>query len=120
MAFRAGERLHVYALVAPSALSPGVTGLRRERLQRIAFRGVHAIVGPVPRAAAATPAALVRYDAIIHKLARRYPALLPSRFGTILDVAELAAIVDLRRDALARALRLVRNRVQMTLRVFSP
>jgi hypothetical protein len=111
----------VYALVAPSQKTPGVTGIRGERLRRVSFRRVHAVVGEMRSAPKPTGVAVRRYDAVMRELGDRFPAILPARFGTCVGgMDELAFIVKTREASFARSLRLVRNRVQMTVRIFSP
>jgi hypothetical protein len=53
----------------------------------------------------------------MHELAARFPAMLPARFDTFVDEDELMFILSSRRVSLARALTMVRGRVQMTIRV---
>jgi hypothetical protein len=113
--------LCVYAIVSRSRQAPGTTGLTGERLRRITVAGLDAIVGRMSRVPAARAATLRRYDAIERALARRHPAILPARFGTaVADADELALRLRPGRDALRDALRLVRGRVQMTIRLFEP
>lgn len=60
--------------------------------------------------------ALRQHDRIVSRLAGRVPALLPVRFGTLLDAAGLAEALRERDDELAEAFDLVRGRCQMTWR----
>lgn len=111
----------VYALVAPSRTTPGVTGVRREKLRRIAFGPVDVVVGAVTSVPKPTGVAVRRYDAVMRELGDRYPAVLPARFGTCVSgLEELAFIVKSRQASFVKSLRLVRHRVQMTVRIFSP
>lgn len=83
--------------------------------------GLIAIVGALDGAADRTPgeARLRAHDAVVRRAAERAAALLPARFGQVAaDLDVLRERVAPRRDALARALELVRGRAQMTLRVF--
>jgi len=66
---------------------------------------------------AASEDALRRQHAIVCRLGDRFEALLPARFGTVVDIGELRRIVALRAEAIGRALELVRGRVQMTVRI---
>ena len=110
--------IYVYALVSPSRVTPRSRGFRGERLRRIALPGADVIVGAVSKAPAPTEVALRRYDAVIRTLADQYPALLPARFGTtVSDVDELTMVLGARGGAVKKALKLVRNRVQMTIRI---
>lgn len=113
--------LCVYALVSPSRKTPGVTGVRGERLRRISFQRVDVIVGQMASPPKPTGVAVRRYDTVMRTLGDRFPAILPARFGTcVVDVEELAFIVKTRQASFVKSLRLVRNRVQMTVRIFSP
>ena len=55
---------------------------------------------------------------IVAMLARQFDAILPARFGTLIDQPELLRIVQLRRQILQDALARVRGHEQMTVRVF--
>jgi len=79
---------------------------------------VAAIVGEVLRPPRPTPDNLRRYDAVMRRLAARFPSLLPARFSTSFDdTAELSFVLRSRQDSLRRALAHVRGRVQMTVRI---
>jgi hypothetical protein len=79
---------------------------------------VLAVVGEV-EAGAATPAALAAHDAVVRRLAGRFDALLPVRFGErVRNEADLATLLGPRSHDLAEALERVRGCEQMTLRVF--
>ena len=111
----------VYALIAPSRRTPGVTGVRRERLRRISFGRVDVIVGEMTSAPKPTGVGVRRYDTVMRELGDRFPAILPARFGTcVAGTEELAFIIQSRQASFVKSLRLVRNRVQMTVRIFSP
>jgi hypothetical protein len=90
-----------------------------EPLRVVAAGGLAAIVGSIGRSPDATPRALARYDAVVRQLAERFPAVLPARFGTCVSREELASILAARADSLSRALRHVRGRAQMTVRVIA-
>lgn len=64
--------------------------------------------------------ALRRQHDIVVALHRSTDAILPVRFGALLDVDELTEVMRLRRRILARALARVRGREQMTIRIFGP
>jgi len=98
-----------------------VTGVAGERLHAVRVAGVELVVGVVPRAPRATAATLRRYDGAIRDLMAVYASVLPARFATCASqVEEIAASVRDRRMAIRRNLRLVRHRVQMTIRIFAP
>jgi gas vesicle protein GvpL/GvpF len=105
--------LCVYAITA-SPCAPGVSGVR---LRAIGAGRVWASAAPVRRAPAVTPASLRRYHRTVTAIAAASPAVLPVRFGTVIDEAELRAVLRSRRAVLATALRKVRGQVQMTVRL---
>ena len=116
----------VYAIVGRSPKTLRSIGGERLRIVRLptgalanAGRGtLAAVVSDRPRASA-SPANLRRYDRVVRELAARFPAILPARFGTVVEEGELMFILSSRRAALGRALSMVRGRVQMTIRVLS-
>jgi hypothetical protein len=104
----------VYALAPRGVTVPGA-------LRTISAGGIEAIVGTVPRPAKPTEAALRAHDRVLRELADGAPAILPVRFGTYFeDAGELELILRARQDTFRRALRAVRGRAQMTLRVAHP
>lgn len=110
--------LLVYALAGRGARRPDVPGIVGERLQTIALGALDAVVGEVAAAPRPTGRNLRRYDRLLTALWRRYPALLPARFGTVLrDRTELELTVRARQRTLCRQLTIVRNRAQMTVRL---
>ena len=54
--------------------------------------------------------------ATVIRIAAQVPAVLPARFGSLVDGEELAALVRRQQPAIEEAFALVRHRVQMTLR----
>jgi hypothetical protein len=92
-------------------------GLERELLRVVTVGRVSAIVGELRRAPGATYDRLTRYDAVMRRLSERYAAILPVRFGTCLTRDELEVILRERQPSFHRALRHVRGRVQMTVRI---
>lgn len=111
--------LCIYALATPVAGSLRRRGLEHEPLQIVTVGRVSAVVGELPRRPSATHDVLARYDAVVGRLAERYTALLPARFATCVDRDELMFILRSRQQALRRALRHVRGRAQMTVRLVS-
>jgi hypothetical protein len=101
----------VYAIVAGESLVE--EGLRLVRCGEVG--AVVADSGPVP----VTPEALAAHDAVVRRLADRFEALLPVRFGEkVRDEADLAKLLIPRAPKLSEALERVRGCAQMTLRVF--
>ncbi|CAN5760526.1 hypothetical protein BH18ACI5_BH18ACI5_00210 [soil metagenome] len=80
-------------------------------------------IGPVfvvcerrPEAPPLSEDELRRQHAIVIRIATEIPAVLPARFGSLVDAEELTAIVRRQHTAIEEALALVRGKVQMTLR----
>jgi hypothetical protein len=111
--------LYLYALVdeAPSeSLGEGIAG---EPLRLLPQGGVSAVIGDLPERPKPDRETLEQQDAVVCRLAERFGAILPARFGEVFaDEAALAGRLDPRVREVAEALALVRGCVQMTLRVF--
>jgi hypothetical protein len=109
----------VYAL-ASAAMPPvtPITGIARERVRAVRIGGITAFVGHVRRMPSPDEPILRRFDRVVRHLFVAVPALLPARFGTCFDTLdELTTVLRLRQASLRRALRVVRGRAQMTVRV---
>jgi len=63
--------------------------------------------------------ALQAHDAVVARLARALPAILPVRFGTLMELDEIEAALDEREEEMTEAFDLVRDRVQFTWRAIS-
>jgi hypothetical protein len=113
--------LYLYAVVGePPHGDPG-RGLRRERLEVIAGRGFHLIVGRMDRPPAAAAAVVRGHDATVRRIAAAVEAILPMRFGSVVpDEDSAARLFAPRAVELAGRLVHVRGHEQMTLRVFGP
>ena len=109
--------LCVYALTTRAPRALRLRGLERELLRVVTVGRVSAIVGELRRAPGASYDRLTLYDAVMHRLSERYAAILPVRFGTCLTRDELEVILRERQQSFHRALRHVRGRVQMTVRI---
>lgn len=112
--------LCVYALTTRAPRALRLRGLARELLRVVTVGRVSAIVGELRRAPGATYDRLTLYDAVMHRLSEKYAAILPVRFGTCLTRDELGVILRERQQSFHRALRHVRGRVQMTVRILDP
>ncbi len=109
--------LLVYALVA-DAQPPLGRGIAGDALRLAEVGGFRAVVGAPRRVPSAVPATLAAYDGVQKRIARRAAATLPMRFGTTAaGEDELARTLAPAAGAVRRALALVRNREQMTLRI---
>ncbi|HXU89808.1 MAG TPA: GvpL/GvpF family gas vesicle protein [Methylomirabilota bacterium] len=110
---------YVYALLAEPPRGDTGAGLDAEPLRFIRVDGVLAAVGDMAAAPPVTPTTLRAHDQVVRRLAGLVDAILPVRFGTLLDGEQaLADAVAGRAAALRDALALVAGREQITLRVF--
>jgi len=81
--------------------------------------GAAAIVADCDESPAPTVSALRKHDAVVRRIARGVPAILPVRFGTVVETdRSLAALLEAWSAELESALGLVERREQMTLRLF--
>jgi hypothetical protein len=109
---------YVFALVDEPPARPG-SGLSG-RLSARPIPGGFAIVerrADVPPIAFGT---LRRHDAVVSRLARGVPAILPVRFGTLMEMDEIEEALTDRHEDVAEALEAVRDRVQFTWRLARP
>ena len=111
--------LYLYALVDGEPSGPLGEGLAGEPLRLLPRGGVAVVAGDLPERPRPDRETLERQDAVVRRLAERFGAILPARFGeAFADEAALAGRLDPREPEIALALALVRGCVQMTLRVF--
>jgi len=89
-------------------------------MEVISVGGIFAATERLRMPPALTEAALRRQYRIVVALAGLTPAVLPVRFGAFMTGDELERIVRVRRTILLRALRQLRGRDQMTVRIFGP
>jgi gas vesicle protein GvpL/GvpF len=89
------------------------------RIEFVTCDTLYAAVERVEGRPALSEEALRTQHAIVAQIARRVEAVLPARFGSVVDADELARLVARRREAIAQAIDLVRGRVQMTVRLFT-
>lgn len=92
-------------------------GLGDRQLHSVAIEGLQVVCQRRPDVPRASEAELRAQHALILELAGRVPAILPARFGTRLEAAELRRVVRAHRDEIRQALDIVRDRVQVTIRV---
>jgi hypothetical protein len=97
-----------------------IAPMRGHRLEMMHVAGIYAVVERLDEAPAMSEQALREQHAIIVRLANNAPAILPARFGALVDRDELARIIASRRAVLRRAFETVRGKQQMTVRVFGP
>jgi hypothetical protein len=107
-------KLYVYALVDRALPS---VHLRGHAIETFPVGDLHAAAERAEQAPAITEQSLCEQHDIVVDLATRVPAILPARFGALVDRDELEAIVSRRHAQLTTALALVREREQMTVRL---
>lgn len=111
--------IYLYALVDGEPSGPLGEGIAGEPLRLAAFGGLSAVLGDLEAPPRPDRETLQAQDAVARRLAERFPALLPARFGEQApDEPALAAKLEPRANEIAAALDLVHGCVQMTLRVF--
>ncbi len=106
---------YVFALVDDMPTGTPGTGLTGP----LGIRRVGSILAVVERRADVPPAefgTLQRHQAVVSDLAARVPAILPVRFGTLLDTDALEEVLVEREGDVADGFDLVRGRVQFTWR----
>ena len=106
--------LYVLALSDAPVLPWEEDGRRIESIQVEGISVVGERRGDVP---AVSEAELHRQHAIVQRISNAVPAVIPARFGSLLDEAELSVILRERRALIGTALDRVRDKVQMTLRI---
>lgn len=107
---------YVFALVDRAPRAGAGRGFRAP----LAFRRIAGAFAAVERREDVPPiefGVLRKHQAVVCRLARLVPAILPVRFGTLLESEEFQDRLSGRDDELAEAFGLVRNRVQFTWRV---
>jgi hypothetical protein len=111
--------LYVYAIVSRAVRARSLSSGAGARLRPVIGGEVAAIVTECPERPSPTVSALRAHDAVVRRIARAVPAILPVRFGTVLDTERsLAALLEAWSAELQPALGLVERREQMTLRLF--
>ena len=111
--------LYLYALVDGEPSGPLGEGIAGEPLRLVSLESLSAVVGDLADPPRPDQETLRAQDAVARRLAERFTALLPARFGEhAADESVFAGRLAPRAAEMARALELVRGCVQMTLRVF--
>jgi gas vesicle protein GvpL/GvpF len=111
--------LCVYAFVDEKPRRAPGRGLGGEALLVVGESKAFAIAGEMTAPLSPDEHSLLRYDAVVRRLASSVASILPARFGSTAESREqLEALVVARRQDLAKAFEVVRGREQMTLRVF--
>jgi hypothetical protein len=107
-------KLNVFAL-AGAAADPFVHA--RHLVEFVECAGLYAAVERIATAPVVSEAALRTQHDIVAAIASRIDAVLPARFGSVLDEDELRHLVARAPETFATALDLVRGRTQMTVRL---
>jgi hypothetical protein len=107
--------VYVYAILESAIPAPRLSGAR---IEIVPASDLFAAVERRRTPQALSERALRKQHAVVVGLANLVDAILPVRFGAFLPVAELDQIVAPRVPLLRTALRHVRARVQMTVRIF--
>jgi hypothetical protein len=110
--------LYVFALAEQKVPSFTAAGHRIELVRASGASGVYAAVERNAARPEVSEAALRIQHGVVACIAKRLDAVLPARFGALVDARELDKVVSQRRDAIREALALVRGRDQMTVRLF--
>ncbi len=108
--------LYVYALTDRAAASFVAAG---RSITFIDAGGVFAAATQMETMPELSEAALSDQHDVVGRIAARVDAILPARFGSLIDRGELERVVALRRGAIVEALALVAGCEQMTVRVFA-
>lgn len=87
------------------------------RLETVGCAGVHAVCERRTASPPATDEELRAQHALVVAIAQRVPAVLPVRFGSLLQKRELTALIRRHQAEIRAGLDQVRGRVQMTVRV---
>ncbi len=114
---RIADVIYVYAL---SDRRVPIAPMRGHRLETMNVAGVYAVVERLDEMPAMSEQTLREQHAIVVRLAKSAPAILPARFGALIERDELARVIASRRVALRHAFETVRGKQQMTVRVFGP
>ena len=111
-----GPSLYVHAVLespVPSSRAPA-------GIEIMPVAGLFAAVERTTHQPVLCEESLRRQHGIVVALHRAARAVVPVRFGALVDADELTEVIRLRRAELGRALQGVRGREQMTIRVFGP
>ena len=110
------ERAIVYALASPRL--PRRLRLAGHELDVVHINGIDVVLERDVDAPVISEEVLREHHSIVVELARRADALLPVRFGSVMDTEDLRTRISDAADPLRRALEHVRGRAQMTVRIF--
>jgi hypothetical protein len=106
--------LYVYAIVEPGVRLPRVAG---HRIERVELGGVAAAAERRTKAPPLSEKALRDQYRVVASVHQRVNAIVPVRFGALVERDELERIASLRGRMLVAALRNVKGKSQMTVRL---
>ena len=87
------------------------------RIESVEIEGVFVIAERRDSVPAVSESELQRQHSIVLRIADAVPAIIPARFGSLLEASELAAILRHRKAVIRTTLEHLRDNVQMTLRM---
>jgi Gas vesicle synthesis protein GvpL/GvpF len=115
--------LRVYAIVGRPLgrrLVMSGLGVRGAKVRSVSAGATSAVVAECKGPLSPTARALRGHDTVVRRIARVAPAVLPVRFGTLVDSdRSLVALLEAWSEDLQKALALVDRHSQMTLRLFA-
>ena len=112
-------RLYVYALVRREPKKLPARGVGDGALATVECGELRAVIGTLELAPEVDEGTLRAHEAVVREVAAQVDAILPVRFGTLIDdAAALTELLEGHSTDLSDALALVAGREQMTLRVF--
>ena len=112
--------LCVYAIVGRPLGRRLVMNANGAKVRSVRAGATSAVVADCAGPLSPTVRALRGHDAVVRRIAGVVPALLPVRFGTLVDSdRSLVALLDAWSEDLQKALALVDRQCQMTLRLFA-
>jgi Gas vesicle synthesis protein GvpL/GvpF len=109
--------VYVYALQDRAGRRRSLLG---HVIEIIPVEGIYAAVERRSAAPRMSEASLRVQHQIVVELGRAADAILPARFGALVESKELQRVVRLRQGILQESLERVRSREQMTVRIFGP
>jgi hypothetical protein len=112
--------LCVYAIIGRDPSRRTFTRANFPRMRLVSAGPVSAVVADCDATTPLTARALRAHDAVVRRVARVAPAILPARFGTIVESeSSVVGLIERWSADLCEALALVEGREQMTLRLFA-
>lgn len=112
--------LRVYAIVGRRPGRRALAGITRPRIRLVTAGAVSAVVSESRGVIPLSARALRGHDALVRRVAHVAPAILPARFGIVVETeSSVLGLLERSSKELLEALALVEHREQMTLRLFA-